>query len=78
MNKIPRCFDCFGYRYNHCVVLAEEYSNSNECPFYKSRKDINIDEIESDIAIYGGRKKVIRKYILISIVKNVNIGIKKT
>lgn len=31
MNKIPRCFDCFGYRYNHCVVLAEEYSNSNEC-----------------------------------------------
>ena len=22
MNKRPRCFDCFGYRYNHCVVLA--------------------------------------------------------
>ena len=39
MNKIPRCFDCFGYRYNHCVVLAEEYSNSNECPFeYSSAK----------------------------------------
>ena len=46
MNKIPRCFDCFGYRYNHCVVLAEEYSNSNECPFYKSRKDIDINKIE--------------------------------
>lgn len=43
MNKRPRCFDCFGYRHNHCVVLAEEYSNSNECPFYKPRKDIDIN-----------------------------------
>lgn len=57
MNKIPRCFYCFGYRYNHCVVLAEEYSNSNECPFYKSRKDIDSNKIESDIAIYSGREK---------------------
>lgn len=38
MNKRSRYFDCFGYRYNHCVVLAEEYSDSNECPFSNQEK----------------------------------------
>lgn len=50
----PKCNNskCFAYDNGYCIALRDT-DFEKECPFYKSKDEISVDEIYKSIKAYG-------------------------